>query len=177
MGCSQAGEGTVEHHCGCITLAQMSENYWKNWLYCVVTGDTYQSTPDVVLAPGPLIWKTPRSPESAFICQGCTGRSYPGSLLPSIAPTAAAVCSAAPKESLCFISCMDGPSWLERQHHGSTMCPILFNLFFIMRNFRHMSNAILNLDPYSRCLQNCKLCETVGFALCLFDCCCCCSSL
>lgn len=99
----------------------------------------------------------------SFPCSAALAQAAPGPCCPAFAP-AAAVCSAAPKESLCFISWMDGPSWLERQHHGSTMCPILFNLFLIMQNFWHMSKAILHLDPYSRCLQDCKISEIVGFA-------------
>lgn len=47
----------------------------KNWLYCAVTGDTDQSTPDVVLCP--LIWKTPTKSRICFHFPGLHWHKLP----------------------------------------------------------------------------------------------------
>lgn len=137
---------------------QMCENDCKNWLYCVVTGVTDQSTPGVVLVPCPLIWKRPARSRTCLHFPGLHWHELPR--LPGAQHLL--------QQQLCAVLLprrvsASSAAWIVPAGlKGNTMCPILCNLFLIMQNFRRMSNAIIDLDRFSRCLRDCKIPETVG---------------
>lgn len=76
-------------------------------------------------------------PSLPSFLRAATAQAALGHCCPTSAP-AAAVCNAAPKKCLCFVSWTDGPSCVKRQHHDFMMCPFLFNLVPIMQKARHV---------------------------------------